>query len=158
MKIHQPVTPLLTQPPLPSQTQSPPTAKNDSTENSPVEAESSKKEAGSYQLSASDKKRLNNDGEEEKVESKKDSLPQHIQKMIEQIERIKEQIEEEETRLLELKARTDIDKQVKQDMELQQASYIGQLHTNLMSMVENVREAMKEAGITDPGVLISALA
>ncbi|TMP39920.1 hypothetical protein CWB96_16635 [Pseudoalteromonas citrea] len=158
MKIHQPTIPLLTQPPLPTQTQASSTEKSDASENSIAETQVSKKKGAAYQLSARDQKRLNDNGEEEEVESKKDSLPQHIQKMLEQIERIKEQIEEEEIRLAELKARTDIEKQVKQDMELQQAGYIGQLHTNLMSMVENVREAMKDAGITDPGVLISAMA
>ena len=43
-------------------------------------------------------------------------------------------------------------------MLLQQTNYVAQLQTELFSMAENVREALKNAGITDPGVLISAMA
>ncbi|MBE0370204.1 hypothetical protein [Pseudoalteromonas aurantia] len=111
-----------------------------------------------FRLSQKDREQLSNTDDSEQVKSKKDGLPQHIQKMLEQIERIKEQIKEEEERLVKLKNQTDLNEDTKKDMILQQANYIAQLQMNLLTLVDNVKEAMKDAGITDPGVLISAIA
>ena len=150
MKIHQPIAPLSH-----NQLSTLEEGKANSVKN---ETDRSEKSTASHQLSERDLKQLSNSEKEEKTGSKKDSLPLHIQKMLEQIEKIKEQIEQEQQRLVELKARSDLNDQVKQDMLLQQANYVAQLQTQLFSMAENVREALKDAGITDPGVLISAMA
>jgi molecular chaperone GrpE (heat shock protein) len=150
MKIHQTIPPL-----PPSQSA---TLDEQNTTHTKSETDNSEKTTNTHQLSEHDRKQLNNREKEEQADSKKNDLPQHIQKMLEQIEKIKEQIDQEKQRLVELKARSDLNDQVKQDMLLQQANQVAQLQTQLFSMAENVKEALKSAGINNPGVLIRAMA
>lgn len=135
-----------------------PTTQNKQSEQSNDKVKDNNNNKASHQLSQKDRERLNDTDEQTKVKSKKDSLPQHIQKMIEQIQELKEQIKVETERLIEIKARADLEKEMQQEMELQQSNYIAQLQLNLVSLVDNVKNALKDAGITDPGVLISAMA
>ena len=84
-------------------------------------------------------------------------MPDHIAKMIEQLKKIKEQIEQQKEQLEKLKALDNQqDEAVKAQVEAQ-TNMIVSMQAQMGSLVQTIAEAMKEAGITDTGALVSAM-
>ena len=84
-------------------------------------------------------------------------LPEHIKKIMEQIERLKERIELERKALAELKANQQMDDDVKEAMITMKLEMIAEMTTQKLDLMMQLTDALKEAGITDPGVLIRTL-
>ena len=94
---------------------------------------------------------------ETKAQEKKSELPVAIQKMLAQLELLKEQLEQAKEQLAKLQAsENQQDDAVKTQIEIQLEIVMG-LQNQVMSLSQAIADAMKEAGISDPGVLISAL-
>lgn len=91
-------------------------------------------------------------------QSLREQLPAHIQKMLEQIERVKEQIDQARERLRTLQNEQDPnDEEAHKAMLESQRNLVANMEVQLMQMTQAVTEALKEAGISDPGILLSAL-
>ncbi len=94
---------------------------------------------------------------ETKAQEKKSELPAAIQKMLAQLELLKEQLEQAKEQHAKLQAsENQQDDAVKTQIEIQLEIVMG-LQNQVMSLSQAIADAMKEAGISDPGVLISAL-
>ncbi|PAY00395.1 hypothetical protein CKO50_15785 [Pseudoalteromonas sp. HM-SA03] len=107
-------------------------------------------------LSEKDMSKLS--GEEVREEQEKAALPPHIQKMVEKLEELKEKIKEEQKLLEELKASDAYSDEMKAELVTQKLEYILGMQTQVIELTKNIQEALKEAGITDPGILLKALA
>ena len=84
-------------------------------------------------------------------------LPEHIRKMVEQLEKLKEQLELAKEQLAKLQAlKNQEDEAVKVQVETQ-TKMVMEIHTQIMSLSQSISDALKEAGISDPGVLMSVL-
>ncbi|TMO90177.1 hypothetical protein [Pseudoalteromonas ruthenica] len=91
-------------------------------------------------------------------QSLREQLPAHTQKMLEQIERVKEQIDQARERLRTLQNEQDPnDEEAHKTMLESQRNLVANMEVQLMQMTQAVTEALKEAGISDPGILLSAL-
>lgn len=84
-------------------------------------------------------------------------LPAHIRKMVEQLEKLKEQLELAKEQLAKLQAlKNQEDEAVKVQVETQ-TKMVMEIQTQIMSLSQSISDALKEAGISDPGVLMSVL-
>ncbi|MEK0159622.1 hypothetical protein WLQ65_10865 [Pseudoalteromonas piscicida] len=107
-------------------------------------------------LSEEDMSKLS--GEEVKEEQEEAALPPHIQKMVEKLEELREKIKEEQKLLEELKANDAYSDEMKAELVTQKLEYILRMQSQVIGLTKNIQEALKEAGITDPGILLKALA
>ncbi|ATD09456.1 MULTISPECIES: hypothetical protein [Pseudoalteromonas] len=126
-----------------------------STQNSEYKIEANKV---GYKLTSTELNRLSGREATEKAEQdKRSELPSHIQKMVEQLEKLKELLEQAKKQLEKLKAQTNQDDEtLKAQIELQH-QMVAQLQMQMMTLSKEIGEAMKEADISDPGVLLSVL-
>lgn len=97
-------------------------------------------------------------GEEVRKEQEEASLPPHIQQMVEKLEELREKIKEEQKLLEELKANEAYSDEMKAELVTQKLEYILSMQNQVIELTKNIQEALKEAGISDPGVLLKALA
>ncbi|MBD1581924.1 hypothetical protein [Pseudoalteromonas sp. S16_S37] len=102
-------------------------------------------------------KKLNTLNSDEKKDDNKPALPAHIEALVEQRKKIKEQIKEQKERLEQLKARDDLDKEIKAALLKQQSDTLMQLQIQLMGITQSLQEALKESGISDMGLLADIL-
>ncbi|MFU2512061.1 MAG: hypothetical protein ACTH4U_05885 [Pseudoalteromonas prydzensis] len=125
---------------------------------SPSESTVKSNDTTGYRLSEKELDKLS--GREAKQEAEKaasSDMPEHIAKMIEQLEKLKQQLELQKEQLLKLKA---LDNQQDEAVKAQvkaQANIVASIQTQMVSLVQTISDAMKEAGVTDPGTLISAM-
>lgn len=90
---------------------------------------------------------------EQQENEKNDALPPHIQKLVEHLMALKEQLETAEAALLKLKAEKSSDQTT-----LEHATQRVQiLNEQIFQGVSTLREALKEAGITDPSIIARVL-
>lgn len=97
-------------------------------------------------------------GEEAKKEQDEAALPEHIQKMVEKLEELREKIKEEQELLDKLKASDSYPEEMKAELVTQKLEYIMAMQNQVIELTKNIQDALKEAGITDPGILLKALA
>ncbi|MCG9759302.1 MULTISPECIES: hypothetical protein [Pseudoalteromonas] len=97
-------------------------------------------------------------GEEVREEQEEAALPPHIQQMVEKLKELREKIKEEQKLLEELKASDQYADEMKAELITQKLEYILRMQSQVIELTKNIQEAMKEAGISDPGVLLKALA
>ena len=99
-----------------------------------------------YQLSDRERNKLS--GKETQKNSEKTTnseMPEYIAKMIEQLKELKQLLEEQKEQLTQLQAQSD------QEDEAIQAQI------QVIALVQMISQAMKDAGITDAGALVSAI-
>lgn len=125
---------------------------------SPVESTVKSNDATGYRLSEKELDKLS--GKEAKQAAEKaasSDLPEHIAKMIEQLEKLKEQLEQQKQQLLKLKALDNQqDEAVKAQIKMQ-TDMVSSIQNQMITLAKAISDAMKEAGVTDTGVLISAM-
>ncbi|WP_223229973.1 hypothetical protein [Pseudoalteromonas piscicida] len=97
-------------------------------------------------------------GEEVREEQEETALPPHIQKMVEKLEELREKIKEEQKLLEELKANDAYSDEMKAELVTQKLEYILRMQNQVIELTKNIKKSLKEAGITDPGILLKALA
>ena len=129
---------------------------------SPSESRVKSNDATGYRLSEKELDKLSGREAKQKAEKAASSdMPEHIAKMIEQLEKLKQQLELQKQQLLKLKALDNQqDEAVKAQVKAQakaQANIVTSIQTQMVSLVQTISDAMKEAGVTDPGTLISAM-
>lgn len=113
-------------------------------------------ESKPLRLSEKDMSKLS--GEEVREELEEAALPPHIQKMVEKLEELREKIKEEQKLLEELKANDAYSDEMKAELVTQKLEYILRMQNQVIELTQNIQKALKEAGITDPGILLKALA
>lgn len=125
---------------------------------SPSESRVKSNDATGYRLSEKELDKLSGREAKQKAEKAASSdMPEHIAKMIEQLEKLKQQLELQKQQLLKLKALDNQqDEAVKAQVEAQ-TNMIVSMQAQMGSLVQTIAEAMKEAGITDTGSLVSAM-
>lgn len=126
---------------------------------SPSESTVKSNDTTGYRLSEKELDNISGRETKEKAEKEANSdMPDHIAKMIEQLKKIKEQIEQQKEQLEKLKALDNQqDEAVKAQVEAQ-TNMIVSMQAQMGSLVQTIAEAMKEAGVTDTGALVSAIA
>ncbi|PCK31207.1 hypothetical protein [Pseudoalteromonas piscicida] len=97
-------------------------------------------------------------GEEIKKKQEEAALPPHIQQMVERLEELREQIKEEQKLLDELKANDTYSDEMKAELVTQKLEHIMGMQNQVVELTKNIQEALKKAGISDPGILLKALA
>ncbi|MEJ6472805.1 hypothetical protein [Pseudoalteromonas piscicida] len=97
-------------------------------------------------------------GEEIKKKQEEAALPPHIQQMVERLEELREQIKEEQKLLDELKANDSYSDEMKAELVTQKLEHIMGMQNQVVELTKNIQEALKKAGISDPGILLKALA
>ncbi|NOU50403.1 hypothetical protein HG263_07590 [Pseudoalteromonas sp. JBTF-M23] len=102
-------------------------------------------------------KKLNKLDKDEEKEDSRPALPAHIEALVEQRKKIKEQIKEQKEQLDKLKSRDDLDEEIKTNLLKQQSDYLMQLQIQLMGITQSLQDALKEAGISDLGLLADVL-
>ncbi|TMN34501.1 hypothetical protein [Pseudoalteromonas sp. S2755] len=113
-------------------------------------------EPNQFRLSEKDMSKLS--GEEVREKQEEAALPPHIQKMVEKLEELREKIKEEQKLLEELKINDAYSDEMKAELVTQKLEFILRMQSQVIELTKNIQEALKEAGITDPGVLLKALA
>ncbi|MGA4608208.1 hypothetical protein [Pseudoalteromonas maricaloris] len=113
-------------------------------------------ESKPLRLSEKDMSKLSGEGVREGQEEA--ALPLHIQKMVEKLEELREKIKEEQKLLEELKANDAYSDEMKAELVTQKLEYILRMQNQVIELTQNIQKALKEAGITDPGILLKALA
>ena len=111
-----------------------------------------------YKLSSQEMNKLSGrEVEPAQKEEVSSELPAHIRKMVEQLEKLKEQLELAKEQLAKLQAlKNQEDEAVKVQVETQ-TKMVMEIQTQIMTLSQSISEALKEAGISDPGVLMSVL-
>ncbi|TLX48930.1 hypothetical protein C1E24_00010 [Pseudoalteromonas phenolica] len=90
---------------------------------------------------------------QEEPEDPKDKLPPHIKQMIEAIERLIEMIEAAEEALAKAKEVDYPDDESKRDALDMHQNQINSLEFARHDAIKGLQEAMKEAGISEPGII-----
>lgn len=90
---------------------------------------------------------------QEESEDPKDKLPPHIKQMIEAIERLIEMIEAAEEALAKAKEVDYPDDESKRDALEMHQNQINSLEFARHDAIKGLQEAMKEAGISEPGII-----
>jgi len=111
-----------------------------------------------YRLSKAEQDKLA--GREEKALAKEGepNVPDHIKRMIEQLKKLKEQLELAKERLAELKQHKDSQSDAMQQQIEIQSEMVMELEKQVITLMQAIGDAMKEADISDPGVLLSIIA
>jgi hypothetical protein len=110
--------------------------------------EAKSKENDSVHISMEGRKKL-----QEQSEDPKDKLPPHIKQMIEAIERLIEMIEAAEEALAKAKEVDYPDDEGKRDALEMHQNQVNSLEFARSDAVKGLMEAMKEAGISEPGII-----
>lgn len=90
---------------------------------------------------------------QEESEDPKDKLPPHIKEMIKAIERLIEMIEAAEEALAKAKEVDYPDDESKRDALEMHQNQINSLEFARHDAIKGLQEAMKEAGISEPGII-----
>ncbi|ESP90978.1 MULTISPECIES: hypothetical protein [Pseudoalteromonas] len=113
---------------------------------------------GAHKLSHEEKEKLSGREAQEKNEDKYGDLPDHIRRMLERLEEMKEELDLVKQEVAELNAKIDHNDEAQKAFYDQRNQYFLQLQTQYFDMIKNVKDAMKEAGVTDMSVLIKVIA
>ena len=112
-----------------------------------------------YRLSKKELDKLSGREDKQEVEQAASAdLPDHIAKMVEQLKKLKEQLELQKEQLLKLKT---LDNQQDEAVKAQvkaQANLVASLQNQVLTLLKTISDAMKDAEISNPGALLSALA
>ena len=111
-----------------------------------------------YQLSDRERNKLSGKEAEQKAEKTTNSeMPEYIAKMIEQLKELKQQLEQQKELLSQLKTQSDPEDEVIQAQIEAQANIVSSTQSQVVALVQMISQAMKDAGITDAGALVSAI-
>ncbi|KYL35327.1 MULTISPECIES: hypothetical protein [Pseudoalteromonas] len=111
-----------------------------------------------YQLSDKERNKLSGKEAEQNAEKTANSeMPEYIAKMIEQLKELKQQLEEQKEQLTQLQAQFDPEDEVIQAQIEAQANIVSSTQSQVVALVQMISQAMKDAGITDAGALVSAI-
>jgi len=111
-----------------------------------------------YRLSKDEQNKLAGRAEKQLPKADEPDVPDHIKRMIEQLEKLKEQLELAKERLAELKQHKDSQSDAMQQQIEIQSEMVMELEKQVITLIQGIGDAMKEAGISDPGVLLSIIA
>ncbi|MCF2858195.1 hypothetical protein L1286_11980 [Pseudoalteromonas sp. SMS1] len=128
------------------------------TEATSQQAEQKSELEGTHKLTKEEKERLSGREAQEKNEDKYADLPDHIRRMLERLEEMKEELDELKQEVAQLNAKIDHNNEAEKAVYEQKNQYFIQLQNQYFDMIKSVREAMKEAGVTDMSVLLKAIA
>jgi len=90
---------------------------------------------------------------EDEKETARDKLPSHIKSMIEAIEKLIDMIEQAEESLLKAKEASYPDDETRQTVLEQHQNNLNSLEMSRFDAIRNLQDAMKEAGISEPGII-----
>ncbi|WP_372863270.1 hypothetical protein [Pseudoalteromonas sp.] len=111
-----------------------------------------------YQLSDKERNKLSSKGADQNVEKATNSeMPEYIAKMIEQLKELKQRLEEQKEQLTQLQAQSDQEDEAIQAQIEAQANIVSSTQSQVIALVQMISQAMKDAGITDSGALVSAI-
>lgn len=111
-----------------------------------------------YQLSEKERNKLSGKEAEQNAEKTANSdMPEYIAKMIEQLKKLKQQLEQQKELLNQLKAQSDQQDEVIQAKIEAQANIVSSTQSQIVALAQLISQAMKDAGITDAGALVSVL-
>lgn len=111
-----------------------------------------------YQLSDKERNKLSSKEAQQNVEKATNSeMPEYIAKMIEQLKELKQQLEEQKEQLTQLQAQSDQEDEAIQAQIEAQANIVSSTQSQVIALVQMIGQAMKDAGITDAGALVSAI-
>ncbi|WP_155735555.1 hypothetical protein [Pseudoalteromonas luteoviolacea] len=113
---------------------------------------------GTHKLSDKEKEKLSGREAKEKAEDKYGDIPDHIRRMLERLEEMKEELDLVKQEVAKLNAKTDHNDEAQKAYFDSRNQYFMQLQIHYFDMIESVKDAMKEAGITDMSILIKAIA
>ena len=124
------------------------TEKIDKTEKIEKAEEATESQDASIHISMEGRKKL-----QEESEDPKDKLPQHIKEMIKAIERLIEMIEAAKEALAEAKEASYPDDDTKRDVLDMHQNQINSLEFARHDAIKMLQESMKEAGVSEPGII-----
>ncbi|KZN43016.1 hypothetical protein N474_15725 [Pseudoalteromonas luteoviolacea CPMOR-2] len=127
-------------------------------ETAPQPVEKKSELEGTHKLSEEEKEKLSGREAKEKNEDKYGDLPAHIRRMLERLEEMKEELDVLRQEVAQLNAKIDHNNETEKALFDQKNQYFIQLQNQYFDMIKNVKEAMKEAGVTDMSVLLKAIA
>ncbi|KZN61579.1 hypothetical protein [Pseudoalteromonas luteoviolacea] len=127
-------------------------------ESNPQQTEKTSELEGTHKLSEEEKEKLSGREAQEKNEDKYGDLPEHIRRMLERLEEMKEELDVLKQEVVQLNAKIDHNNEAEKAMYDQKNQHFIQLQNQYFDMIKNVKEAMKEAGVTDMSVLLKAIA
>jgi len=111
-----------------------------------------------YQLSDRERNKLSGKETQQKAEKTTNSeIPEYIAKMIEQLKELKQLLEEQKEQLTQLQAQSDQEDEAIQAQIEAQANIVSSTQSQVIALVQMISQAMKDAGITDAGALVSAI-
>ena len=87
----------------------------------------------------------------------KPTLPAHIQAIVDQVKKLKQMLEEAKAILLNLSQNNQLTDEQKSVLLQQKQSEVLSLQGAVQIAVSALRDALKEAGITDPSLILDAL-
>ncbi|ATC93546.1 hypothetical protein [Pseudoalteromonas tunicata] len=87
----------------------------------------------------------------------KPTLPAHIQAIVDQVKKLKQMLEEAKTILLNLSQNNQLTDEQKSVLLKQKQSEVLSLQGAVQIAVSALRDALKEAGISDPSLILDAL-
>lgn len=111
-----------------------------------------------YRLSKAEQDKLAGREEKHLAKAEEPNVPGHIKNMIEQLKKLKEQLELAKERLAELKQHQDSQSDAMQQQIEIQSEMVMELEKQAITLMQAIGDAMKEADISDPGVLLSIIA
>ncbi len=116
------------------------------------------KDNADYQLSDKERNKLSGKKAEQNAEKTASSeMPEYIAKMIEQLKELKQLLEEQKEQLTQLQAQSDQEDEAIQAQIEAQANIVSSTQSQVIALVQMIGQAMKDAGITDAGALVSAI-
>ncbi|MFP3350654.1 hypothetical protein R0K04_04450 [Pseudoalteromonas sp. SIMBA_153] len=111
-----------------------------------------------YQLSDRERNKLSGKETQQNAEKTANSeMPEYIAKMIEQLKELKQLLEEQKEQLTQLQAQSDQEDEAIQAQIEAQANIVSSTQSQVIALVQMISQAMKDAGITDAGALVSAI-
>ena len=111
-----------------------------------------------YQLSDRERNKLSGKETQQNAEKTTNSeMPEYIAKMIEQLKELKQQLEEQKEQLTQLQAQSDQEDEVLKAQIEAQANIVSTIQSQIVTLVQTISQAMKDAGVTDAGALVSAM-
>lgn len=111
-----------------------------------------------YQLSDRERNKLSGKETQKNAEKTTNSeMPEYIAKMIEQLKELKQLLEEQKEQLTQLQAQSDQEDEAIQAQIEAQANIVSSTQSQVIALVQMISQAMKDAGITDAGALVSAI-
>lgn len=115
-------------------------------------------DSADYQLSDKERNKLSSKEAQQNVEKATNSeMPEYIAKMIEQLKELKQRLEEQKEQLTQLQAQSDQEDEVLKAQIEAQANIVSTIQSQIVTLVQTISQAMKDAGVTDAGALVSAM-